>query len=215
MSVLWPVQIVYNATIRRLLPRKITVLNGVATRRARLFDATDIHDDYEAACINSIRKNVQAGDDVVVVGGGYGVSAIAAVRAAADVDVTVFEAAAERVESTEEACALNNGGEAVTVEHAIVAEAVDAWGATDGAEIIAPEELPDADVMEIDAEGAELSILKGLGQRPRVLVVESHGHLDSPTDAVRARMQMMGYEIESIEPELAEKDVMVLTAVRE
>lgn len=213
-DVLRPVQRLYNATLRKQLPRKLAVLNGVTTRQPRLLDATDHDPSYEAPCISSLRSYVRDDDDVVVIGGGFGVSAVAAARAGADVDVTVFEAAREQFEAIQETLEINTGTESITPRHAIVGEAVDAWGSTESAAVVEPTELPEADVMEIDAEGAEMSILQALPQRPRVLIVESHDHLGSPTKQVWDMMQTYGYRIETIQPEDSEKGVHVLTGVR-
>jgi len=206
-------QRVYNSTVRDRLPQKLAVLNGVVARQPRLFDATDRVPEYEEACITALEKHITDGDDVVIVGGGFGVSAVKAARSAADVDVTVFEAAAGQVEMLEETLELNGGPGRVDVRHAVVSEAVDVWGEIGNADTVPPAELPSADVMEIDAEGAEISILEGLEIHPRVLVVESHGNLGAPTKAVRAQMEEIGYEITCVEPEAPERDVMVLTGV--
>jgi len=207
------VQPLYNATVRPFLPRKLAVLNGVVARQPKLFDATDRDPEYEVACIKSLRTHVQDGDDVLVIGGGAGVSAVAAAQSADNVEVTVFEAATEQTEVVEETLALNQVQSTVSVRHAVVGDAVRTWGDTSGAETIAPYRLPEADVIEIDAEGAEISILSQLNQRPRVLIVESHGHLDAPTQQVRDLLCHLGYSIESIEAEDADRDVMVLTGV--
>jgi len=158
-------QRVYNSTVRDRLPRKLAVLNGVVARQPRLLDATDRVPEYEEACITALERHITDGDDVVIVGGGFGVSAVKAARSAADVDVTVFEAAAEQVETLEETLELNGGSEEVEVQHAVVSEAVEVWGKIGDADVVPPAELPSADVMEVDAEGAELSILEGLDVR--------------------------------------------------
>ena len=44
-------------------------------------------------------------------------------------------------------------------------------------------------------EGAEYDILRSMDQRPRELVIETHGLFDAPTDETKALLDGMGYEI--------------------
>jgi len=64
--------------------------------------------------------------------------------------------------------------------------------------IIPSNQLPDCDVLEMDCEGADTSILSNLNIRPRVIIVEIHPHkhgLEPVT--VPKRLREMRYEIQA------------------
>lgn len=179
-----------------------------------MFDATDTFPDYEGPLIAGIRSHVIAGDNVVVVGGGRGVSSVAAAhRAGSDGNISTYEGSAKRHELTTETVDLNNVDDVVAVNHAIVGEAVDLADEPGGAETVAPTDLPDCDVLVLDCEGAEVGILESLDQRPRVLIVETHAFLDSPEADVRAALDELSYEVVDRGVEVEEMGVYVLTAV--
>ena len=85
-----------------------------------------------------------------------------------------------------------------------------------------PAEIPDCDVLEMDCEGAETSILSEMSIRPRVILVETHGCLGAPTSDVRDLLITIGYEVEDLgfaEPsrmaECVSGDIRVLAARRQ
>lgn len=212
-SVLAVVQDVYDAVLRPRLPNRLGVFNGVTARGVGLLDATDHEPEYEAAILRSLRQLVDSGDDVVVVGGGLGVSsAVAADHAGSEGSVTTYEAAHDQIAIIEETLSIRGVRDRVDVRHAFVDDIVQTRGALAGAKQVLPGELPACDVLEVDAEGAELGILRGLEQRPPVLIVESHGFLGCPTSDVRRQLERMNYDVVREAPEVPEKDVMVLTA---
>jgi len=185
---------VYNSTIRKRLPTRLGVKNGVAVRADRLLDATWVDQSVEAPAVAAITEHVRSDDNVVVIGGGWGVTPVHAARQGAE--VTVFEAAKTHVDIVKDTAQLNQVGEMVTVEHAIIGDAVDVWG-DDVGESKAPADLPPCEVLEIDAEGAELSILSELTVRPRVVVVEFHPHLGVSEADTRAQLSDLGYTVVS------------------
>jgi len=203
------VQTAYNSLIRKRLPKRLGVKSGVAVRADRLLDTTWIDQTVEEPCVDAHQRHVRPGDDVVIIGGGWGVTPVHAARQGGD--VTVFEAASEHVDIVAETARLNQASDAISVEHALVGDAVDVWG-DDVGRTVAPADLPACDVLEIDAEGAELSILDGLTIRPRVLVVEYHPPLGVDRVAVVAALDELGYTI--VEEAVEEPDeAIVLTAV--
>ena len=182
---------------------------------------------YESALADGLRRHVRPGDRVVVVGGGWGVTAVIAAQAAGpDGRVWVYEGATEGVERTR--WAARNAGVSGRVEasHALVAaddyavEASRVLGSGGGAARLAPRDLPPCDVLELDCEGAETGVLSGLAQRPRVVLVETHGFWGSPTAEVRGLLGRLGYRVVSEAPAesriaafCVERDVFVLEAV--
>lgn len=192
------VQLVYDHTLRPLLPRKIAAFNGVPVRAPRLFDMTDVRPAYEATLVDRIGAIVSRGDRIILVGGGFGVSAVHAARAAGDSGrVHVFEAAAGRADTVRETARLSRLDDRITVEHATVGSSVRV--ADDGpvAPTRSPSALSECDVLVLDCEGAERQILAELGPEwhPPVIVAETHPMFDAPPDVVRELLIDAGYEV--------------------
>lgn len=184
----------YDRTVRRVLPSKFANLNGVAVRTRKLFDFRDNDPEYKENLVKPLRDLVVPGDEVVIVGGGEGVASVVAARRVQPTGhVTTFEAAREFVDVTRESIRLNRADDVSDVVHGLVGSGIDVWGAIDGAEEIAPEDLPSADVLVIDAEGAELGILEScpIEQKFEHVIVETHDKFDSPPEAVRPLLDGM------------------------
>lgn len=210
-----PVQAVYDRFLRPHLPYKLSTHNGVTARGAKLFDFTDRFPEYEAAIIDSLREQVADGDDVVVVGGGFGVSSVVAANHVGETgSVLTYEGGAEQYELVQEALELNDVTDRVTVEHAIVGSAVSLYTPPGDAEVVDAGALPACDVLEMDCEGAELEILQGLERRPRTIIVETHACFGAPEADVRAELERLEYEVVERGAEVPEQGVFVLTAVR-
>lgn len=205
------VQHVYNHLVRPRLPRRLSVKSGVAVKHDRLLDTTWVDQSVEEPSVSSIREHTSPGDDVVIIGGGLGVTPVHAARKGAD--VTVFEAARRMVDIVNETADLNFSADAISVHHALVATEVEVWG-DDVGKTVDPADLPDCDILEIDAEGAETAILDRLTIRPRVLIVEAHPPHGVEVDDVREELVGMGYEIDKREIEVPD-EAIVLTAIKE
>lgn len=205
----------YNATVRRVLPRKIASLNGVPVRYVKFLDATDTFPEYEASLVASIREWVDGREQAVIVGGGAGVSTVVTARYI-DIDgsVTVYEASSEQANLVAETVVLNNVAPTVRVRQAVVGENRSVWGTSSDSSVVAPEELPPCDVLVMDCEGAESVILKSMTVEPDMILVETHGHLESPTSTVRSLLAERGYDVVDEKTEIEELGVDVLTAVR-
>jgi len=163
----------------------------------RPWDILDIP-DYEAGLARGIAAHVRPGDKVVIVGGGEGVTVVLAARAAGDSGTVVCFEGAKSYFTRVVATAERNGfARTVEVRNAIVGEAISVYGGSpDFAEAtLKPEDIPECDVLELDCEGAEKTILSRLRIRPRTILVETHGHFDSPTAAVQAQLEELGYEV--------------------
>lgn len=197
---------VHRTLIRPHLPQRRATYNGVVTKGARVCDRFCPWESvdkptYESAIVGALRDRVRAGDRVVVVGGGWGVSGVvAAVEAGQTGQVTVYEGSAEGVENVNDTAALNDVADRVDVKHAVVGAAVSLLGEGNVGTVVSSDELPDCDVLVLDCEGAELDILEELTVRPRLLIVESHRFLDSPPNLVRHRIEALGYEVVSTAP---------------
>ncbi|HYE96806.1 MAG TPA: FkbM family methyltransferase [Rubricoccaceae bacterium] len=185
----------------------------------------DLRDNplYEAAQMRALAAHVRPGDDVVIVGGGWGVTTVEAARRAGPTGrVTTFEGAREWVGRVERAVQLAAPPAPVEVVHAVVGQPRSLFGEAGGARVVPPSALPPCDVLELDCEGAEAEVLADLSFRPRAILVETHGVFGTPTSHVRGLLHERGYVVVTDEPAADDatrgwceaNDVRVLSAVR-
>lgn len=207
------VQQAYNAVVRPYLPRKTAQWNGVPARTAKLLDAQTDYPDYKQGLIDAVNDHVAGGEQVTLVGGGRGVSSVHCVQAGA-AHVSAYEAAGSMVDLCRETATLNDCASQITVSHALVGEAVEVYGSAADAEVLSPAALPGRDVLVLDCEGAEASILDGLTSHPPVVIVETHPERGVPADQSRAPLRAAGYQLTEYEYEpgaRADKPVLVAT----
>lgn len=154
---------------------------------------------YEAALVHGLGAEIRAGDRVVVIGGGIGVTAVkAALLAGPSGHVTCFEGSAENCALVGRTAALN-GVSNLTVRHGVVGRSIAVYGSAAGrGEVLPAGQLPPCDVLELDCEGAEIGILREMTIRPRVLLVETHGVYGAPTTEVAAVMEACGYAVSDL-----------------
>lgn len=192
------------------------VLNGVAVPGTEFDDDRDAYPTHEKAVVSALRRRVRRGDSVVVVGGGWGTTTVVAARMTHfEGDVTAFEPSSKMLETLRRTVAVNRVDEVVTLEHAAVgpvsASSERVFGSPDG-DAVAPEAIPECDVLDIDCEGAELEILRDLQFRPRLLAVEAHPHLGGDRDEVAAELRRLGYDVVDEEPIRPESDIVNFVA---
>lgn len=155
--------------------------------------------EYEGALVSALRRHVLPGDEIVVVGGGVGVTAtVAAMQTGPTGHVICYEGAAEGAEMVRRTAVINGVAERLTVEHAVVARSISVYGTEPDRQTVRPEELPVCDVLELDCEGAEIDILRKMVIQPRVILVETHGLFDAPTVLVESLLQERGYSSEVV-----------------
>lgn len=179
---------------------------------------------FEDALLEGIRQHVRPGDRVVVVGGGLGVtSTVAAKQAGSEGQVIVYEGSEEMCSITRRTLAINGVEKNTEVRHAVVGEAISLRGDdTEGSPSrVDPGDLPKCEVMELDCEGAEITILENMQVRPGSILVESHGIHGAPTDEVRRILRDKGYAVRHtqvadsrLEKTCIENDIKVLFATR-
>lgn len=217
------IRFVYDSYLRPRLPKRTVTYNSVLVRAAHLGDSvlpwhtTDLP-GYEDALVRGIRKYVQEGDTVVLVGGGWGVSTVAAAEQTGDTGrILTFEGSKDAVEYVEETVQLNDVSGWVSVRHAIVARAVSLRGDYGGAKTVPPMELPECDVLVLDCEGAEIDILQEMTIKPQKIIVETHGLFGADTGTVTDVLDSRGYKVSDkrlAEPRLKEvceeNDIRVL-----
>ncbi|MEF8789997.1 MAG: hypothetical protein V5A61_07720 [Haloarculaceae archaeon] len=160
---------------------------------------------YEYAEVGHLKEKLSEGDDVVIVGGGWGVTAVTAAREVGpEGSVTVYEPNVECYRKCEKVVAANGVADVVELNHAVVGEIVSLdWSRggeerTGDARVLHPEDLPPADVYELDCEGAEVPILEGIEVRPEWFVIETHGIHGAPKERTVGILEGVGYEVEDV-----------------
>lgn len=208
------VRSLYNRTVRPYLPRKFEVYNGVAVKNIRLLDTNNEYPNCKKPLLAAIRSKVASTSDVIIVGGGLGVSSVVAAGQATSGNVTTYEAGQERYDIATETVRTAKVTDRVELRYALVGDDVNVVG--DGVinKKVPPSSLLDCDVLVLDCEGAELSILEGLEISPETIIVETHEFLDSPESAVRKRLDEADYRVVDRGTEVEELGVYVLTAIR-
>jgi len=167
--------------IQTLRKQHIRVYNGVAVRNRDWYEPDDYYPADKQLLVETARGNVAPSDRVVLVGGGKGTVPTHVSRIGAE--TVVYEPAAQMVNTLRETKRLNNAD--FTIRHAAVGDVKHAYGSTAQAETVAPETLA-GDVLILDCEGAEMSILP----QPdfETVIVETHPGQGAPTQAVREQL---------------------------
>ncbi|WP_157572910.1 hypothetical protein [Halogranum rubrum] len=191
----------YDNYVRPSLPRRTVSYNGVPVRAAHLGDSLipwhemDIP-GYEDALVRGIRQHAEKGDSVVIVGGGWGVSTVVAANQVGEAGTIItFEGSREAAKRVNETVFLNQVSDQVEVQHTVVSNAFSLRGEADGAQVLPPSELPDCDMLVLDCEGAESSILKEMTAYPNKILVETHGMLGSPKSEIQECLRSNCYQI--------------------
>lgn len=187
---------VYNSTIRGYLPKGVQIYNGIPAKGGRVLDSTIQRRGYKQGSIRQLRERVRAGDEVIVVGGGFGITPAVAARQGAH--VTCYEAGEEYAEIVRETAYLNTVEDRINVIHASVGPVFSGLGDGVDRKGIDPSEMPEADVIELDCEGAEGEILYGLDFHPRVAIVEAHPQHGVIPQSVEEWFDERDYEIVDI-----------------
>lgn len=218
--------VLYADVLRQYLPKtgETVVYNDVVVAEKRWFDdilpayltqfvQTSSQPTYEGPLVAEVKKAVSPGDTVVVVGGGLGVSAVAAAKKAGDTgQVHVFEGSKKHIGLIERTARLNGEEAVVSVHHGIVGIGKSLRADSGGAPVLDPHELPPCDVLELDCEGAEATILEHMTENPQTVVVETHGEFDSPKSAIIDILRSRAYRIINERPVNEDRGINIVTA---
>ena len=198
----------FKMVAKKLWPKvtisKIVEYNGVivsVTTKKLLFSSKTIHGNpfQEEGLAAAHRKFTQPGDRVITIGGGKGVTAvIASTLVGIDGSVTVYEGGYESFKTIKHTIKLNRVEDICQVNHAIVGSDINVYGGdVSFAKKINPEDLADCDVLELDCEGSEYTILENLAIRPRIIIVEIHPErlTDYPQDFILTQLKNLGYKV--------------------
>lgn len=218
--------VLYADVLRQYLPKtgEKVIYNEVVVAEKRWLDdilpayltqftQTTSNPTYEGPLVTEVRKAVSPGDTVVVVGGGIGVSTVAAAEKAGQAGrVHVFEGSEKHADLIERTVELNGQEAVVTIHHAIVGVEKSLRAGSGGAPVLDPPELPACDVLELDCEGAEATILEHMSENPQTVVVETHGEFDSPKSAIVDILRSRGYRILNERTVNADREIDIMTA---
>lgn len=198
-------------------PRTV-VYNGVGIPTVTPEQERDYRPEFEDGTSTALRHRVCRGDDVVVVGGGRGITTVVAARMTHyEGTVTTYEANSEMLATLRRTVEVNRVGSLVTLEHAAVGPVSDRseemFGPSDG-DRLDPADLPSCDVLELDCEGSEVDILQQMSCRPRVVVAETHEPLGVPSADVREVLEANEYRIVNCVDAGMNDELEVLTAVQ-
>jgi hypothetical protein len=200
----------YRRTVRRILPTIAEVkYSGVPISRERKFGDAKLPnflipyplediDNYEQTLILALQSEILPGDKVTIVGGGEGVTAVIAAKAVGETgSVVCFEGSNWGVRKIKATASRNNVSKRLSVEHAVVGKAINVYGGADSRSVrtVRPEDLPECDILELDCEGAEITILRNMIIRPRIIAVETHGVYGAPTQMVKELLEGLDYEV--------------------
>ncbi|WP_287256472.1 FkbM family methyltransferase [Mesorhizobium sp.] len=179
--------------------------------------------EYEDALVTGLRRHALAGDRVVIVGGGWGVTAVIAALAIGESgSVVCFEGAEDNVEKVRWAASRSGVADRLNVMHAVVGASIQVYSEGVEGTLFEPEDLPECDLLQLDCEGAEIPILMRMKIRPRAVIVETHGFLGSSTNTVERLLVDLGYRIvtktvaeSSLETMCVDRDVFVVVGLKE
>jgi hypothetical protein len=171
------------AMARSLFPQHNIVHNSVKMPfKQTAVDSLISHgpEDYsqkEDGLVSGHKNLTCEGDTVVIIGGGSGVTTVNAARITSSKgEVQVFEASTEQVDIIQETLLLNNVHDWCRVNNTIVGGDRGTFRNIDTkeADLLDVADLPECDVLEIDADGGEIDILRDLSISPRVILIELH-----------------------------------------
>lgn len=177
---------------------------------------------YEETLLKAISSHVSADSEVVVIGGGAGVTAITAAMIARKGRVICYEGdkkSASNIALASKYAKIDN----LDIVNAIVQEDIGVYGSIKNKSnvMLSATEIPKCDILELDCEGAEINILRKLVYLPKIILVETHGFMGASTKNVHNQLVDLGYSVKNLgvaEPDLEEfcvkNDIKVLEAIR-
>lgn len=187
-------QVRYNSVDVNVFERPLDWLFPAVSWRAR------DKPQYDSGTVDGIRDHVTEGDMVVIIGGGFGVTTVAAARQVGESGtVLTYEAAEERVRDVRKAAEYDGVSDRVSVLHALIERVDKAIGEVGGAPTVPARALPPCDVLVLDCDGPEARILRDLSIEPRVILANTAGRFGSPEAAVQEALTDLGYRVISRE----------------
>jgi len=203
-SITW---FIYSSSFRKIMPIDGYYTNaGIPVNRKKSFDSIVPGNPYsdspkhESAIISALKNHVCEGDDIVVVGAGTGTtSIIAAKQAGKSGSVIAYDGSDRQVKKAKQVFVLNDVEDRCDVQQRVVGPAIHLASSehdtTSEHKSLPIAELPECDVLELDCEGAEKTIVEKMQIRPRVIIAETHPHFDSSPEQITDLLENKDYEV--------------------
>ncbi len=176
--------------------RKIVYNEGVLVE---FFDNEKIKEDpkEEFGIILGHKNFTKSEDKVVIIGGGYGITAYWASKIVGkNGNVIIYEGGEESFNRVKRTLKINSDFNNYQVYQSIVGENINVYGgSTNNSNFISAKDIPKCDVLELDCEGSELNILKTMTIRPRIIIVEIHPKAYKPVNIILKVLNQIGYKI--------------------
>lgn len=202
-----------HLALRPYLPKKYHYRNKVKFE-GRILDRynSSIYTDrggriHKKEYIKTIKESITIGDDVVVIGGGYGTSSVPASKQCGNGQVTIFEPGSEQVEEIKEVMAIN-GCKNYNIIQGVFYDDRNVWSESSNAKKLNASDIPKCDVLEMDCEGAEQKICENLEIKPREIIVEVHNDLGSSSEGIKKILKQKNYELESRKGKKGKNEVL-------
>lgn len=184
------------------LPQKHRITDEYLPKHVTQYVPKDIP-DYEEQYLSALSTIIDSGDNVVLIGGGEGVSSIVAAKSVGPSgSVHTYEAAAEAADKAQTLVDFHELNNLVKITHSIVEVEGALRGNSKGADVVPIGEIPEADVLGIDADGAEFEMIKNIPQWATTLAVEHHPVIKQDTLSIE-------YQPKRIRRELQEKNFSI------
>jgi hypothetical protein len=151
---------------------------------------------YENGILQMYQKISMKGT-MTIIGGGLGVTAVCAVKMGVNPNsLTIYDGSGHsitQIKSTLFANELkipkNN------IKHLIIEKDISVYAGCKAVDTLPASKIKYCDILQIDAEGSEIDILKNLKINPKYIVVETHGFLGAPSKKVKSLLISMNYKI--------------------
>jgi len=185
------IRTLYDHLIRPHTPDRLETIRGYEMLGdTKVLDIAHMSQDYELHQCEMLELYAEPGDELLVVGGGIGLTAM--VGAELGASVTVIEASLEVVQK----CWANfsrNGHDDIELVHGTVGEAQQAYPGELGEPVDLASYHPS--VVEMDIEGAELEAIPMLPESVETLIVETHPMYLTPPSRVGELLSDEGWAI--------------------
>lgn len=210
----------YVSFIKPFMPRKdFRLFNGVKVEENMLFEETlDLTqqniENFEEKNIEAIQEYLKKDEDITIIGGGYGVTAKYAHQITEDGNgiVKVIEASKSQIEKMQDVKKWNDLD--IELIHGLVGKEVNIYGEKGQPERIDINEI-DSEVIQMDIEGSECSVLEEMTDGPPKIIIESHGSEGCSSENVENKLKDLDYDTEILGPErdeqrFVEEDVQII-----
>lgn len=195
----------YRKLVRPFMPRIDGIQNDVRVPDAyrlgdyRITAEKPVEPGYEEVLVQMCESFIKPGEDVVVVGGGYGVvSTYCSNLVEENGSVTVFEASDEMLNYCRETLELNTNYNNWELIEAVFYSDDCVWGDTSSlTEILKGDDIPYCSTLLLDCEGYENLLIQDLEQKPYRIIVETHEKLGTPRDEILKLLESEGYEVKA------------------